>query len=117
MLGIDTVELLAVTKRHAVERCVVVDPETDERFDAGASPPGVSLLDALFRDAEAVRTLNSSIEGQMLPRMWGQGAWTCVVSKLPSGLIVGCLVALATDVRTGYQQARALDADLAGIST
>ena len=47
------------------------------------------LPNSLFGDPEAIRRLYASLEGEILPQIYGQGDVSCVVNKAGDDLIVG----------------------------
>jgi hypothetical protein len=47
------------------------------------------LFEALFGDKETIARLSSSLEGQLLPRTWGQGDLYCLVCKPSRDALVG----------------------------
>lgn len=47
------------------------------------------LVQTLFGDGDSIRDLNTSLEGQMMPRTWGQGGDACIVCKPAKSIIVG----------------------------
>lgn len=61
---------------------------------------------ALFGDPEAVARLRASLEGQLLPRIWGQGSLNCAVSRLPDGAVFGIFFERSMDPVSLYRQSQ-----------
>jgi hypothetical protein len=49
----------------------------------------VDLINTLFGDEDSIKALNASLEGQLMPRTWGQGEVSCIVCKPTSNTLVG----------------------------
>jgi hypothetical protein len=60
-----------------------------ERFGDSSSIQPADLVSGLFGDAEALAALNESLEGQSLPRSFGQGDIAAVLCKPKPDVIVG----------------------------
>lgn len=56
------------------------------------------LISAIFADEETARGFCDSLEGQVLPRIWGQGQITCVVCKPTDSILIGLFVKEDRDV-------------------
>ncbi len=70
------------------------------------------LVGRLFGDAETIATLNRSLEGQMLPQVWSQGAVTCIVCKLSNNRIVGLFYHETGDTFEQYRWSKELNSRL-----
>lgn len=67
------------------------------------------LIAALFADSETVESLNRSLEGQILPRIWGQGKVSCIVCKPTEKTIVGLFVIDKRDAVQKYHWSKKAD--------
>ena len=66
----------------------VVTGEVDRYGDPSSIQPA-GLIKVLFGDTEAVSTLSNWLEGQTMPRSFGQGDVAAVLCKPKPDLIVG----------------------------
>lgn len=49
------------------------------------------LVKQLFADFNSIKSLNKSLEGQMMPQIWSQGEVRCIVIKPTVNIIIGLL--------------------------
>ena len=63
------------------QSCRVVDLPTGHTQAVGDLTVGLPLLRVLIGTPSACRVLDSSLAGQLMPRVWTQGADSCVVWK------------------------------------
>lgn len=49
----------------------------------------IDLVNSLFGDKNSIKALNDSLEGQLMPRIWGQGEVSCIVCKPVNNILVG----------------------------
>ncbi|MDF2522178.1 MAG: hypothetical protein K0R84_2806 [Clostridia bacterium] len=49
------------------------------------------LVNQLFADSKAIKSLNESLEGQTMPQSWKQGEVKCIVIKPTTNIIIGLL--------------------------
>jgi hypothetical protein len=49
----------------------------------------IDLVSTLFGDENSIKALNDSLEGQLMPRVWGQGEVSCIVCKPVNNILVG----------------------------
>lgn len=78
-------------RRLGVTGAIVFDRSGEELCRVGAvdAVAGDGLFRALFGGADEVQRLRDSLEGQLLPQIWSQGATDCFVSRMPSGILYG----------------------------
>lgn len=67
------------------------------------------LISSLFADRETVESLNRSLEGQTLPRVWSQGKASCIVCKPADETIVGLFVMDELDTLQQYHRSKKAD--------
>lgn len=72
-------------------------------------------MKSLFFDKEAVVALNNSLEGQITPRIWGQGSTRCIVCKPSPRLIVGLFCREESSALEFYEWAQTLEKDIRAI--
>ena len=74
---------------------------------------GDGLFKALFNGPHEVQRLRDSLEGQLLPQIWSQGATDCFVSRLPNGVLYAVFSQTPLDAvglyRASQNAARVLD--------
>jgi hypothetical protein len=103
----------AVARSRAVG-AIIFDPEGKEVVRVGSfeSIECEGLFSALFSGPEEVQRLRDSLEGQLLPQIWGQGATNCFVSKLADGTVYCVFSQTPMDARALYRASREAARDL-----
>ncbi len=84
-------EITRIMSEHQLIYAIVADLDSGkvDNFGDQTKLKYKGLVQTLFGDGDSIRDLNTSLEGQMMPRTWGQGEDTCVVCKPAECIIVG----------------------------
>lgn len=114
--GLHSEERIAVTPRTIadvleslnVPLAAVADLATGDIQLIGKpeSVDNIDLISALFANPQAVQSLNLSLDGQALPRIWSQGDNSCVICKPADTCIVGLFVKVFQDAAESYYWSR-----------
>jgi len=100
LLKVLNVPLAAVVDLLSGEVKFIGDPKAVENTD---------LILTLFADRETINSLNRSLEGQVLPRVWSQGGVSCVLCKPNSETIVGLFITDELDAVQRYHWSKKTD--------
>ena len=73
------------------------------------------LVKSLFGDADAIVTLNKSLEGQILPQVYSQGDVRCAILKPKEELLVGLFDQSGKDAATFYKECREISKKLTAL--
>jgi hypothetical protein len=83
------------------------------RFGNSSEVRFEDLAKSLFGDADAIVATNASLEGQILPRIWGQGTLSVAVCKPTDKTIVGAFSDTKMGIKDQYLWSKKLDAKFA----
>jgi hypothetical protein len=75
------------------------------------------LIKGLFYDLDTIHNLNQSLDGQILPRIWGQGNVRCIVCKPYEGIIIGLFCKEEMSLYDFYMWTKKVDEDIHKIIT
>lgn len=67
------------------------------------------LVDTLFGDVEHIKSLNDSLEEQLMPRMWGQGEISCIVCKPADNILIGLFYHENREPAAAYRFSKKMD--------
>ena len=88
----DTADLLSAFVRENGFECGIVASASGQvlaRSGDFGTLKWDGLPNSLFGDPDAIRGLYASLEGEILPQIYGQGDVSCVVNKVGDDLVVG----------------------------
>lgn len=94
-----------------VALAVVADLQSGEvRFIGEQEAMGnTDLISTLFANRETIESVDRSLEGQVLPRVWNQGNVCCIVCKPANQTIVGLFATDELDTVQLYRWSREAD--------
>lgn len=106
MMGLQT-ELLSIAEQGGFPALVLARSSGEEILRAGAVEDiaQTGLFKTLFGGESEIRNLASSLEGQLLPQVYRQGALRCVLSVTKDKNFVFGLFSHKFDLMTMYDQA------------
>jgi hypothetical protein len=82
------------------------------RVGCGGETEFDDLLNSLLGDEAAIQATNDSLQGQILPRIWGQGRLTCILCKPRSDTIVCIFCDKEISSAELYHMSTSLNADI-----
>ncbi|WP_144408463.1 hypothetical protein [Pelosinus fermentans] len=99
--------------KHGIIYLVIVDLESYAIVSFGWSYklPYAGLLD-LFHDEESIKSLNDSLEGEIMPQAMRQGEVKCLICKPKNDMLVGLFYLENRDVAEAYKFGEQLNEEL-----
>lgn len=84
-------KLKNIIKENEISYCVVANLNTNliDKIGDVSELDYKDLVEQLFGNIQQIKTLNDSLEGQLLPRSWKQGNIRCLVCKPKDSIIIG----------------------------
>ena len=111
--------LARVVRRHAYAFGIAATRDGTVLATAGSTDALESddLRRLLFGDAAAIAGLYASLDGQLLPRLWAQGATRCAVFRPAAGVLVGVFARSERSNAQLYQEFASIGRELtAGVA-
>ena len=107
-------EITRIMSEHQLIYAIVTDLDSGrvDTFGDKTKLKYKGLVQTLFGDGDSIRDLNTSLEGQMMPRTWGQGEDACVVCKPAESIIVGLFYHEQRELAEAYHFSQELDAQI-----
>ena len=109
----DIQKFIDFSSKHGIIYSVIVNLKNHTLVSFGWSYklPYAGLLD-LFHDEESIKSLNDSLEGEIMPQAMRQGEVKCLICKPQNDMLVGLFYLENRDVAEAYKFGEQLNEEL-----
>jgi len=104
----------SLVSEHGFAFAIVASQQGEMLFKTGTRPELAEghLFRELFGGPEEIARLAESLEGKLLPRIWGQGKVSCFIFVPAPGLVLGFLNDVGTDAVSEYRLGQTMKAQI-----